>query len=82
MSLYDYSMGTDLPPILRNALLGSEEAAAGFNSMSSEKQRAVISGACAAASVSDIEEIMKQSDTALCSDICASEYRDIGTKPL
>ena len=82
MSLYNYSMGTDLPPALRNAILDSGGGAESFNALSADRQQAVITGAGSAVSAADIEELMKQSDAALCSDICAAEYRDIGSKPL
>ncbi|MBR4622052.1 MAG: hypothetical protein IKO44_00800 [Ruminococcus sp.] len=82
MSLYNYSQGTDLPPGLGAALSGNAEAASFFTSLSSEQQQAVITNSGQLRSKADLDEFIKQSDNAMFSDICCSEFSDIGRKPL
>jgi hypothetical protein len=75
-------MGGDLPPAVRQALLGSEEAASFFSSLTPKQQQAAVANACTLSSQSDVDEFMRQSDNALFEDVCADEFREIGSKPL
>jgi len=67
--LKSYSRGYDMPPRLRNALIGNEEAAKSFNSLSQSAQDKVCAGA---ASGEDIEELMRLSDSAACESVICS----------
>lgn len=73
-----YSRGYDLPPLLRDSLIGDRKAAASFASLSAQRQDEIVSGCGRMTSSGQIDEYIKLTDNFLYSDMICSEFTPEG----
>ena len=68
-----YSRGYDLPPMLRDRLMENKSAAAGFAALSASRQDAVTESCGRMNSPEQIDDLIRQTDNFMFSEIVCSE---------